>query len=81
MQDALFACVYVSIFLFSVFVGLNLKASHNKISLHAFLSMLVFVGCVSVAIALNQRFVWVQSDLLCGSSYGNRATANIGQLK
>ena len=79
MQDALFACVYVSIFLFSVFVGLNLKASHNKISLHAFLSMLVFVGCVSVAIALNQRFVWVQSDLLFGSSYGNRATANIGQ--
>ncbi|WP_216069158.1 O-antigen ligase family protein, partial [Acinetobacter ursingii] len=79
LQDALFSTIYFSIFILSVFIGLNIKANQQKKIFNLFLAMLVFVGCISVLMALNQRFMWLTSDLLFSMNYGNRATANLAQ--
>ncbi|GAA4999898.1 hypothetical protein GCM10023206_01130 [Acinetobacter puyangensis] len=79
LQDALLSTVYLCIFLCSILVGVNFKANHQTNILNIFLAMLVFVGCISVLMAFNQRFMWFNSYLLFSSSYGNRATANLAQ--
>ncbi|MCH4247901.1 MAG: O-antigen ligase family protein [Acinetobacter populi] len=79
LQDALFSVSYFLIFILSILVGLNFKVNQQENILNTFLAMLVFVGCISVFIAFNQRFMWFNSNLLFSSSYGNRATANLAQ--
>lgn len=78
-QDALFSAIYLLIFILSVFIGSNYRINKQKNLLNLFLVMLVFSGVVSVFVALNQRFIWVISDLLFPATHGNRATANLAQ--